>query len=143
MPGSFSGDSLYHSSLKEEREVHAIFDNPRRLQNTPKFIERQRRDATAKVPKDHNCDELNSSTVLPHKKWREIFISCRTCKRNLVKFYFLHNAGSYVSKNQTLYVAGSFDGDITDIAWLVCGQQSPHPNPLVWQRKPTLEYGCM
>ena len=82
---------------KQGSEVHVIFDNPGRIQNTPKY-----------------------------------FIHCRICKRTLVNFIgnsFLHNAGAYLSKNQTLYVAGAFDGDITDTAWFVHGQDSPQPDP--------------
>ena len=101
---------------KGGNEVHVIFDNPGRLQNTPKYFEQKRRDTAAKILPDHTCNEITSSTVLPHKKWRETFINCRTCKRKLVKFianYFLHNASAYLSTKQTLYVAGAFDGDIT------------------------------
>ena len=54
-------------------EVHVIFDNPGRLQNTPKYFEQQRRDATLKVCTDRKCDEINACTLLPHKKWRENF----------------------------------------------------------------------
>ena len=121
---------------KGGKEVHVIFDNPGRLQNTPKYFEQKRRDASAKVSADHKCHGITSSTVLPHKKWRETYINCRTCKRKLVKFignYFLHNAGAYLNKSQTLYVAGAFDGDITDTAWYVNGQVqdtcSPQPDP--------------
>ena len=37
--------------------------------------------------------------------------------------YFLHNAGTNLTENQTLYLAG-IDGHITDTAWLVHGQQT-------------------
>ena len=80
----------------------------------------------------HTCEEITNSTLLPHKNWRETYINCRTCKRNLVKFvgnYFLHSAGAYLDKSQTLYVAGSFDGDIADTAWFVSGQTQDMPQP--------------
>ena len=70
--------------------------------------------------------------MIPHKKWRENFINCRSCKRKLVQFignFFLHNAATYLCTNQTLYVAGTFEGEITDTAWFVQGQSSPQPDP--------------
>ena len=52
-------------------------------------------------------------------------------QKKSVKFignYFLHNAGTNLTENQTLYLAG-VDCHITDTAWLVHGQQSPQPDP--------------
>ena len=54
---------------KGEKEVHVIFDNPGRLQNTPKHFEHKRRDGSAKVIA-HMCEEITNSTLLPHKNWR-------------------------------------------------------------------------
>lgn len=65
-------------------------------------------------------------------KWRENFLNCRQCKRRLVKFvgnYFLTNGGTYLHENQTLYVAGAFDGEITDTAWFIKGKNKAEPDP--------------
>ena len=113
-------------------EVHVILDNPGRLQNTPKFFEQKRLDSMAKLSPDHTCSDINASTVLAHKKWRENYINCRKCKRTLVTFvgnFFLQHAASYLCGNQTLFVAGAFDGDITDTAWFVHQHSQPQPDP--------------
>ena len=113
-------------------EVHVIFDNPGRLQNTPKYFEQKRRDSIAKLSPDHTCSGITTSTVLLHKKWRENFLNCRKCKRSLVQFvgnFFLQNAAAHLSANQTLYVAGAFCGDITDTAWFVRQHSQPQPDP--------------
>ena len=39
-------------------EVHIIFDNPGRLQNTPKYFEHKRRDKLAIVKTNHCCDTI-------------------------------------------------------------------------------------
>ena len=44
---------------KGSKEVHVIFDNPGRLQQTPKYFERLRRDAIAPVATGHTCDEFH------------------------------------------------------------------------------------
>ncbi len=113
-------------------EVHIIFDTPGRLANTPKYFEQKRRDAVAKVPLEHYCDELQGSTKIQHGKWRENFLNCRECKRKLVVFiggYFLSNAGTYLQPHHTLYVAGAFEGAIVDTAWFVRGSSKPQPHP--------------
>ena len=117
---------------KGGNEVHVIFDNPGRLWNTPKYFEQKRQDSIAKVSPDHTCSDLTTSTVVQHKKWRENHINCRKCKRTVVKFvgnFFLQNAASYLSGNQTLYIAGASDDDITDTAWFVRHQSQPQPDP--------------
>ena len=45
-------------------EVHVIFDNPGRLQNTPKFFEQSRRDSNAKVALDHCCYQAAQEYLL-------------------------------------------------------------------------------
>jgi len=117
---------------RSTREVHVVFDNPGRLQNSPKYFEQRRRDANAKVVSDHCCDDFTQSTKIPPGKWREQFLNCRVCKRNLVKFlgtHFLHNIGPHLHPQQTLHIAGAFDDDITDTAWFVKGNASPQPEP--------------
>lgn len=65
-------------------------------------------------------------------KWRENVLYCRKCKRNLVKFlgnFILNCIGAYLTSQQMCYVAGAFDGDISDTAWLVHGNSTPQPDP--------------
>jgi len=69
---------------KSSKEVHMIFDNPEWLQNAPKYFE-QKRDSTAKVLADHRCDDITSETMIPHKKWKENFINCQSCKGKCVQ----------------------------------------------------------
>lgn len=54
---------LYNRFIKTQfrngcNEVHVIFDNPGRLQNTPKYFEQQRRDTVANIQINHCCDEI-------------------------------------------------------------------------------------
>ena len=74
--------------------------------------------------------------MLPNTKvpkwWREDLLNCRTCKRALVKFltdYFLKTVYTYLQADQTLYVAGGFNGLISDTAWYVQGNGRPQPDP--------------
>ena len=64
------------------QEVQVIFDNPGHLANTPKYFERQRRDAIATVSLGHCCDEVTANTKIPSRKWRENFLNCRQCKQS-------------------------------------------------------------
>ena len=113
-------------------EVHIIFDTPGRLLNTPKYFEHVRRDQNAKVATNHYCDDLATTTKIPARQWRENFLNCRACKRNLVKFlgkFLLDNIGVYLQSQQTLYVAGAHDENLVDSAWFVTGRHSPQPDP--------------
>ena len=86
---------------KGSKEVHIIFDNPGRLQQTPKYFERLRRDAIAPVATGHTCDEFHSHRIIP-SKWRENVLNCRLCKHNLVCFlmqYFLHNIARHLRQD--------------------------------------------
>ena len=116
---------------KGSKEVHVIFDNPGRLQHTPKYFERLRRDAIAPVATGHTCDEFHSHKIIP-PKWRENVLNCRLCKRNLVCFltqYFLHNVTRHLRQDNIFLVAGGFEGDIQDTAWFVSYGSRPQPNP--------------
>ena len=65
-----------------------------------------------------------------HKNWRENYLNCRQCKGNLVLFlgnHFLKTASTYLGTNQILYIAGAFEGAISDTAWFV---NDPQPDPL-------------
>ena len=113
-------------------KVQVIFDNPGCLQNSPKFFEQKRRDSIAKLASNHYCSELSSSTKIPGGKWREQFLNCQQCKRNLIKYLgknFLDNIGPDLQPQQTLYVAGAFDGGITNTTWFVKYNSSPEPEP--------------
>ncbi len=113
------------------REVHVLFDNPGHLRETPKYFERKRRDAAAKVKTGHACDEIKAGNILP-SKWREDLINCRTCKRSLVLFltqYLIRNVPCYLQEGQLFYTAGGFQGDIEDTAWFVTSDRNPQPDP--------------
>ena len=112
-------------------EVQVVFENPGRLQNTLKYFEHLRRDALAIVLQDHCCDEILTNTQIP-KNWRENLLNCQRCKRGLVTLlcgYFLKTSCTCLHSNQTLYLAGGFNGDITDTAWYVQGNSQPQPEP--------------
>ena len=86
---------------KGSEEVHVIFDNPGRL-HTPKYFEQKHRDVNARVQADHKCGIFTNDTEIPPQKWRENFINCRRCKRNLVTFlgqFFLQNVSTFLSMN--------------------------------------------
>ena len=119
--------------IRGSEEVHIIFDSPGRLINTPKYFEQQRRDQGTKISLEHYCDDLQGNTRIQYRKWRENFLNCRECKRNLVRFigkYFLNNAATYLQSHQTLYVAGCFDEEIADTAWFTSGSTRPQPHPV-------------
>ena len=59
-------------------------------------------------------------------------LACRQCKRSLVKFltnYFLDNINTHLQGSETLYIAGGFDGTLTDTTWYIQAnsQRQPHP----------------
>ena len=111
-------------------EVHIIFDNPGQLPNTPKQFEQKRRDKMSAVTSGHICIEMQNDTPIEMRKWREKFLNCRFCKRNILKYlgqYILANVGTYLTSQQKVYVAGARD-DTT--AWFIEGEASPEPEPL-------------
>ena len=74
---------------------------------------------------------MSVNTAVP-KRWRENLLNCRTCKRTLVKFvteYILNSINTYLQPHQKLYIAGGFDGLLSDTVWYVCrdGQRQPAP----------------
>ncbi len=112
-------------------EVHIIFDNPGKQRNTPKYFEHQRRDTSTTVTADHSCTEFDADKNIMGK-WRENVLNCRKCKRNLVKFlgqFILNQISAYLSSHQKCYIAGSFDGDVSDTAWFVHGNSPAQPDP--------------
>ena len=112
-------------------EVHVIFDNPGRLQNTPKYFEHKRRDQSSIIQTNHCCDTISSTTKIP-KRWRENMLHCRECKRSLVRFlthYFMHYMHKHLLQTQTLYLAGGFEDPIADTCWFVKYNGKPQPDP--------------
>ena len=117
--------------LRGSKEVHVIFDTPRRAQKTPKQFERNRRDNSSSVLSSHICVEVTSALQIP-PKWRENFINCRDCKRKLSIFltsHFLHSSAKKMQPGKVLLVAGGFTGSIEDTAWAVTNNLAPYPNP--------------
>ena len=93
----------------------------------------KRRDAATKACSEHYCDNITRHTQITPGKWRENFLNCRQCKRNLVLFlgnFFLSKVQDYLHPHQTLYVAGCFEGDLIDTAWFVRGNNRAEPDPL-------------
>ena len=100
---------------------------------TLKYFEQKHRDSKATVASNHVCADLTSSTSIPRKNWRENYLNCRKCKRNLVVFlgdYFLKNSSIFLSQHQNLYVAGAFEGDISDTSWFVTRENNIQPDPV-------------
>ena len=80
----------------------------------------------------HYCDNINRDTKVNHLKWRENYINCRQCKRNLVLFvgnYFLNNICNHLQPFQVLCVAGCFNNDISQTAWYTKSSCQPQPEP--------------
>ena len=98
------------------KEVHIIFDQPGRLLQHPKSIERDRRLKANPVPSTHEHLEFNDTVI--SKKWNDI-LSCAVCKRNLVVYIgecLLRASPVHLQAGQTLCVAGAGDGDA---AWAI------------------------
>lgn len=99
-------------------EVHLVFDIPGRLPNSPKALERQRRDAICSLSQDHQHSTF-SDTCTPPSNWREL-LSCRQCKRKLVLYLgeaFMKNTRKLLRGRQMFILAGCFLGDAEDQAW--------------------------
>ena len=106
--------------IRGASEVHIVFDNPGRYPQSPKAIERQRRDDHSSLPSDHT-HTLFSDTCPTPCNWRE-HLSCRTCKRNLVLYLgksLIHYSISIVRGHQKVVLAGCFQDDDEDQSWEV------------------------
>ena len=67
------------------KEVHVVFDNPGSQEETPKELEKARRDKAAEIQMStHHCMSFCSELLVPDK-WRSI-LSCRKCKMNLTSY---------------------------------------------------------
>ena len=99
-------------------EIHLVFDDPNRIEEHPKSIERSRRD-------DHTSDnhkhlKFSDDMKIP-KKWTEI-VNCRQCKRQLIIYMgecILVHVIQLLRKDQKCYVAGSGEGVDRDEVWCV------------------------
>ena len=99
-------------------EIHLVFDDPNRIEEHPKSIERSRRD-------DHTSDnhkhlKFSDDMKIP-KKWTEI-VNCRQCKRQLIIYMgecILVHVIQLLRKDQKFYVAGSGEGVDRDEVWCV------------------------
>ena len=114
------------------REAHLIFDNPGRLQQTPKHFEQKRRDLSVNVIAGHVCDDITENRRIP-SKWRENIVNCRNCKRNLVIFlgqYYMKVLPKQIQPGKAIIIAGCYEGDIEDTAWVIVRDSTPQPIPI-------------
>ena len=67
-------------------EVHLVFDTPGSMMQTPKELEKRRRDKgdTGKLADTHECTQITSSGGIP-AKWRAL-LACRKCKQCLTVY---------------------------------------------------------
>jgi len=108
-------------------EIHVVFDDPGRLKNHPKAIERARRDPKS-IPQ-HEHYHFTDDTQIP-RKWHEVVLACRSCKRSLVEYLgsaLLRGAISLLSGSQRIVVAGASQGVLRDTAWYSSQSTESHP----------------
>ena len=108
-------------------EIHVVFDDPGRLKNHPKAIERARRDPKS-IPQ-HEHYHFTDDTQIP-RKWHEVVLACRSCKRSLVEYLgsaLLRGATSLLSGSQRIVVAGPSRGVLRDTAWYSSQSTESHP----------------
>ena len=85
------------------QEVHVVFDTPGLMCETPKELEKKRRDNAALTGRKHSCTKMSSTTTVP-QSWRS-FLACRTCKKYLTYYLgeeFLVIVQKHLSSTQTL-----------------------------------------
>lgn len=66
-------------------QVHVLFDDPDNSTQSPKEIERQKRDSSAHADSEHECLQINPQGVVP-ADWRSKLVNCRKYKRLLCEF---------------------------------------------------------
>ena len=94
---------------------------------SPKYFERQHRDKTSQLPEDHSCTDFSPDMLIP-PKWRSNILSCRTCKRSLVRFlstYFLEKIKRRLGQDQRFVTAGGLNGNLKDQARSVTSSTQP------------------
>lgn len=111
-------------------EVHILFDDPGQMTESPKVIERSKRDQSSSVDPTHHCED---STSIP-SEWNANLINCRQCKRELYMCSYLSHAlldiaPASLSENQALITAGGFLAERRNQCWSVTATNKPHPLP--------------
>ncbi|XP_070574570.1 uncharacterized protein [Ptychodera flava] len=104
------------------KEVHVVFDDPKRNGLSPKDIERLRRDKIQRsVGGEGKCDKIELGGSLP-RNWQK-FLTDRKQKRSLVSLLsdLFIIMGEKLPPGQSLTVAGGFDNDRRDHAYTVAG----------------------
>ena len=112
-------------------EVHLLFDDPECQVQSPKYLERHRRDQLHPVSPEHHCSGFTKDMVIP-PKWRENVLNCRQCKRNLVCFlsnFFLESIRRKLQPNQRFVTAGGLNGTLRNQAMYVTLTQAPQSDP--------------
>ena len=113
------------------KEVHILYDNPGQVKESPKHIERTKRDEKCTVRTNHKCDKIKDSTLLPGE-WNTNLINCRSCKRELCNYLsqaMLTVAPNSLSPRQTFITAGGFTGDRLNQRWSVTHTNQPQSVP--------------
>lgn len=64
------------------KEVHILIDDPAQAES-PKDIERSKRDETSLVLQTHSCEPFYDDLSVPTVEWSTDLLHCRTCKRKL------------------------------------------------------------
>ena len=119
---------LQYSRL-DVQEIHVVFDDPGRLKNHPKAIERARRDPKT-IPQHEHC-HFTDDMQIP-QKWHEVVLACCPCKRKIVECLgsaMPRGAMCLLSGSQRLVVAGALQGMLRDTAWY--GRQSAGSLPVL------------
>ena len=77
-----------------------VFDTPGSMTQTPKELEKQRRDKgdTGKLADTHECTHITSSGGIP-AKWRAL-LACRKCKQCLTVYFALELATNILGSAQ-------------------------------------------
>ena len=113
------------------KEIHVIFDDPADNNQSPKQIEREKRDNMVNVSVDHHCINITASVKVP-ANWRGNLLNCRGCKRALCHFLceeLLEIASSSLGNEQNFFVAGGFLEERRYQCWGTnqAGNLNPYP----------------
>lgn len=107
--------------LKQGDSIHLVFDHPGRYGQSPKDVERTRRDGDSAPCTRSHTERFDLDSACPKANDWVSLLKCRSCKRRLVsslatcclKLFAMQN----LAPNQTLVCAGAFDGEMVDQAW--------------------------
>ena len=115
-------------------EVHVLFDDPDNSIQSPKEIERQKRDNSVHIDSEHECVQIEPEGVVP-TDWRGKLLNCRKCKRLLCEFLgqeMIQLVPSKLRENQTFFTAGGFLNQHRNQCWSVTRSGDPQPLPYLW-----------